>query len=405
MRILLFHNRYRRPGGEDAAFDAELRMLRACGHEVYSAIATNEAEGDQATLRGKVALLRDSAWSRTSYEKALAICRDFKPDVAHVHNFWMAWTPSVHAACQAAGVPTVQTLHNFRLLCANALFLRNGKPCEDCLHSSPLLGVARRCYRNSFVASASVVRMVAANRRKATWTSQVNAFITPGQHARDRFAAAGFPPERLFVKPNVIPDLTRAPQAPSASRTLVYVGRLSAEKGIAVLLKAWALANKPLQSRLLLIGEEQNPGEFSRDLPEGVALTGHLAAAQIGSHLGAARALVLPSLCYETFGNTVVEAFSRGRPAVVSDIGALSPLVQNGRTGFKCAPGDANALAARIETILTDDLWIDSMGAHARDEYAERFSENANHDALLRIYRFAQSAAGCAPAVEYVSHS
>jgi glycosyltransferase involved in cell wall biosynthesis len=349
-------------------------------------------------VAAKISLVRDSAWSRASYEKALAICNDFKPDLAHIHNFWMSWTPSVHAACRAAGVATVQTLHNFRLLCANGLFLRNGRPCEDCLQSTPLLGIARRCYRNSFLASASVVRMAHVNRTKSTWHSAVSAFITPGEHARSRFLAAGFPEERMFVKANVVPDLGLAPQVPSASRTLAYVGRISSEKGIEVLLKAWAMAKRPEGSRLLMIGGEQDPGKFSTNPPPEVTFVGHVEAAQIGYFLGQARAIVLPSLCYETFGNTVVEAFSRGRAALVSDIGALSSLVQDGETGFKFPPGDANALARSMETILNADAVSDDLGANARAAYAARYSEPANHDALIRIYQFALSAVEQVPA-------
>ena len=282
------------------------------------------------------------------------------------------------------------------LLCANALFFRNGQPCEDCLSSTPLLGLVRRCYRDSFVASAAVVRMASVNRQRSTWRSQVNAFITPSEHARSRFLAAGFPEPRMFVKPNVVPDFGVAQQTPSASLTLVYVGRLSAEKGIALLLRAWASATKPPASRLLLVGGEQNPGEFSANAANDVTFLGHIETDQVGYFLGQARAVVLPSLCYETFGNTVVEAFSRGRAAIVSDIGALSRLVQDGRTGFTFPPGDASALAHCIETMLTRDTESDAMGTNARAEYVLRFSEDATYDELMKIYRFALASAQAA---------
>lgn len=386
MRILAVHNRYRIPGGEDAAFDAEVRLLRARGHEVREAVADNADSGLVNSLR----MLSDSDWSQRSFETISRMCREFRPDLAHVHNFWMSWTPSVHAAFQEAGVPTVQTLHNFRLLCANGLFLRHGQPCEDCVQRSPWLGAVRRCYRNSAIASAAMVRMIAANRRRGTWDELVDAFITPGEHARSRFEAGGLPVERLFVKANVIEDYGDSSQPPSASRTFLFIGRLSPEKGIGVLLEAWKAMRRPADARLLLVGS----GDRTEGLAEGVTCTGHLNRNRVNELLGEARAVILPSICYETFGNTVVEGFSRGRPAIVSSIGALPGLVENGVTGLRFEPGDSNQLAARMETLLESDSLCDRLGAKARAEYSSHYSDEANYRTLARIYDFALERAG-----------
>src|SRR5438445_5706732 len=205
MRVLFIHNRYRQYGGEDAVAEAEANLLRSNGMNVFHLDSGNEVDSN-VSVRGTLALALHSHWSRESYSRVKQICQEFRPDVAHVHNFWMRLTPAVHAACRDAGVPTVQTLHNFRLFCTNAQFQRGGFVCEDCLGNVPWRGVVRRCYRHSFLASAAVARMIVANRARHTWTEQVSAFIALSEHSRRRFIAGGIPEARIRIKPNFIED-------------------------------------------------------------------------------------------------------------------------------------------------------------------------------------------------------
>jgi len=174
LRVLMLHNRYRLPGGEDAVVQAEVAMLRARGVEVK--LATYDNDIDSEDELGE--LLRagwSSAWSAKSQGDVTELCKSFHPDLIHVHNFWFRLTPAVHGAAHSLGIATVQTLHNFRLLCVNAQFLRNGKICEDCLGKAPWRGVVHRCYRNSFVNSAAVLRMIMVNRHRETWRHMVDA--------------------------------------------------------------------------------------------------------------------------------------------------------------------------------------------------------------------------------------
>src|SRR5258708_15720708 len=205
MRVLIIHNRYRNYGGEDAVAEAETSLLRSQGVEVLHLDADNEAD-PRVELKGALKLALNSHWSSESYAGVRKICREFLPDVAHVHNFWLRLTPSVHAACRDAGVPTVQTLHNFRLFCTNAQFQRSGQRCEDCLGKAPWRGVVRRCYRHSFLASAAVMRMIMANRARGTWQHKVNAFIALSEHSRGLFIAGGIPAARIRIKPNFVED-------------------------------------------------------------------------------------------------------------------------------------------------------------------------------------------------------
>jgi len=371
MRVLVLHNRYRQPGGEDRVVASEVEMLRFYGVDVEVFEADNHANG----LR----LLADSAWSGEMYEKVRAACHRFRPDVAHLHNFWMALTPSAIDACRSAGVPLVQTLHNFRLLCVNALFLRDGQMCTSCLGKAPWRGIVHRCYNHSAVASAAVANMIESNRRRDTW-SNVDAFITPSWHARSLFLAAGFDAKRISVKPNFIQDPGPADAPPSSSQTIVYAGRLSPEKGLRTLASAWKNVSS---GELLVIGDGEERETLA--VPR-VTFAGTRDNTAVIHAIQSARALVLPSLCFETFGNAIAEAYACGRPVIVSDIGALSEIVHQGSTGLKVEPGNAAQLSASLTEILSDDALADRMGGNARSEYLACYTPGRNFQMLMEAY-------------------
>jgi glycosyltransferase involved in cell wall biosynthesis len=371
MRVLVLHNRYRQPGGEDRVVASEVEMLRSYGVAVEVFEVDNNANALQ--------LLAGASWSEEMSEKVRAACRRFRPEVAHLHNFWMALTPSVIEACRSAGVPVVQSLHNFRLLCANALFLRDGKICTDCLGKTPWRGIVHRCYNSSALASAAVVNMIESNRRRDTW-SEVDAFITPSSHARSLFVAAGFDSSRICVKPNFVRDPGLAAVPPSKSKTIVYAGRLSAEKGLRTLASAW---DKISGGELMVIGN--GPERESLAVPR-VTFAGLLDNAEVIRAIHNARALVLPSLCFETFGNAIVEAYACGRPVIASDIGALGEIVEHRRTGLKFEPGNTAQLSACLTEVLNDAALADRLGENARSEYLARYTPRRNFPLLMEVY-------------------
>ena len=391
MRVLLIHNRYRQYGGEDAVAEAEADLLRSNGVQVFSLNSGNDVDPN-VRITGTLALALDSHWSRTSYRRVRDICRDFRPDVAHVHNFWMRLTPSVHAACRDAGVPTVQTLHNFRLFCTNAQFQRNGHICQDCLGKLPWRGVVRRCYRGSFWASAAVGRMIAAGRMRGVWTEQVRAFIALSQHSRRLFIGGGIPEDRIHVKPNFIEDRVNAVIPPSHSRQFLFIGRLSEEKGAATLLSGWAAAGLP-DARLTIVGdgpERARLEEQARRLRLGnaVRFAGRVSPPEVFALLGFARAVVMPSLFYECFPRTLVEAMCAGRPVIASTTGALDELV-SGDMGLHFEPMDAPALGQALRRLYENPALADQLGAAARSAYLARYTPEKNFKRLKEIYEFA----------------
>lgn len=399
MRVLVLHNRYRRPGGEDAVVRRETAMLRAHGVDVVEHAVDNEVEHG---VIGNVALLAGSAWSRASYDSIARLGRELRPDLVHVHNSWMRLTPSVLAAAREGGAATVQTLHNYRLICVNGLLLRNGRVCEDCAGRTPWRGVARRCYHGSAVASAAVARWILENRRRETWTRFVDAFILPSESARASLRPAALPEERVFVKPHFTEDPGSASGPASCSRAVLFAGRLSPEKGVRVLLSAWsALAGSlPSDARLVIVGDGPERAALeamARRSGAPVAFTGQAPAAEMALRIAGARALVLPSLSLETFGTTVIEAFACGRAAIVSDLGGPAELVRDAWSGWKVAPGDHGALARALEKLFADDALADWMGRNARATYLERYTEAANFRMLSRIYAAALRRRHAAP--------
>lgn len=365
-------------------------MLRRAGVEVRTEYANNEARGAQLARLGWT-----SSWSHRWRQRVAGICDEWKPDVAHVHNFWMEISPSVHAGCGDAGVATVQTLHNYRLLCVNALLLRDGAPCTDCIGHAPWKGITRRCYHESFVASALVTRMIMSNRRRGTWQNHVDAFIALSEHERSVFITSGCLPEDVVhVKSNFLHDPGTPQNPPSDSTTAVFIGRLSAEKGAAWLIDAWKRSLGQHGARLLIIGDGADGQALRRLAADGGADTriefaGLCEPAAVLDHLRNARFCVVPSICPEPFGRAAIEAFACGRPVVASDVGGLGEIVEHGRTGFKISLTETNAFREAIERLATDARLVDTMGQAARSTYLSRFTPEINLGLLLDIYRSA----------------
>jgi len=404
MRVLILHNRYRQHGGEDAVAEAETELLRSRGVEVLRLDAHNDAD-PRVDLKGALGLAFQSHWSNESYRGVREICREFRPDVAHVHNFWLRLTPSVHAACHDAGVPTVQTLHNYRLMCANAQFHRDGRRCEDCLGRIPWRGVVHRCYKDSFLASAAVAHMIVSNRLRGTWMKGVNTFIALSEHSRRLFVQGGIPEERIRIKPNFVPDAVRTRIPPSRSSDFLCVGRLSEEKGIDRLLSAWAAVALPVPARLLVVGDGPQRASLEQQaiqlgISPSVSFLGRLPIEEVLPLYGRARAVTLCSLFHECFPRTLVEAMSAARPLIASNAAGLSELVSP-EIGLQFDPQDTNACAEAIRRLYRAPELADSMGTAARARYLRQYTPDRNFQTLMDIYESAMGRKASVPEVEF----
>lgn len=375
MKVLIVHNTYQQRGGEDVVVEAESALLVSHGHEVRMFSRSNsDIDAAPPALLGMRAM-----WSAPAASAVRAAIADFAPDVVHVHNTFAVISPSVYWAAAAARVPVVQTLHNFRLLCPQATFLRDGVVCEDCLGHLPWRGAVRGCYRDSRAQSAMVAATLTLHRALGTWHRKVARYIALNEFCRGKFIEGGLPVERIEVKPNFV-DLP----APADTRRegFLFVGRLSVEKGLAVL----GAASSALPQAIVRVAGAGPQSEWLAGNAPGVQLLGNLKKDEVQSEMLRARALVMPSICHESFPLALVEAFGNALPVIASRAGALPELVEDGVTGLTFRAGDADDLARKMRWADEHADAMAAMGHRARERYEEAFSPEPNYRRLMEIY-------------------
>ena len=361
-------------------FATEARVLEERGHQVFT-YARQNPQGGAAVLR----LVGQAFWNQGAYADLRRLISHARPDVVHLHNTFPLISPAACYAARREGVPVVQTLHNYRLLCANGLFFRRGRPCEDCLHKSvPWPAVIHACYRGSYAASLAAGGTVAVHWAAGTWTTQIDRYIALTEFARQKFIAGGVAADRVAVKPNfVYPD---PGPGTGDGRYALFVGRLSHEKGIQTLLAA----SRRLSGRMLLtiVGDGPLGPVVRRAISENrnIKWLGQRSPAQVHELLGRATCVIVPSIWYETFGLVVAEAFARGTPVVAARLGALAELVEHERTGLQFTPGDSDDLTRQVEWICEHPTEVAVMRRAARAEYERRYSVESNYPTLCRIY-------------------
>ncbi len=385
MNILVIHNHYQQRGGEDAVVEAETALLRSKGHTVhlYKANNTDVRTG----LLEQVKLFRNSLYNRSSSREVARFIADQAIDVVHVHNVTPLISPSVLAGAASAGAAVVQTLHNFRLACAPAILFRDGHNCTQCIKGSPLWAVVHACYRDSRRASFAVASGILLHRALGTYRRNVDQFIALTQFARDQFIEIGLDSSRIAIKPNFLmqdPGL-----GPRAGGYALFAGRITQEKGVATLLRAWETHKPGL--RLLIAGDGPAAGMLApyRDSQGPICWLGHQGAEAMAQHMANAEMLVIPSEWYEGFPMVVVEAYARGLPIVASRLGGLNELIVDGVTGAHFTAGDAESLARAVTSLSTNKTLQEECSRNARTHFLQRYSHEANHTLLMGVYQAA----------------
>ncbi len=384
MRILIAHNRYQQPGGEDAVVKTEFNLLKDFGEEVRLYERTNDEINHYSVVQ-KINFLWNMGWSEDSYNDIRRVLKEFSPEVVHFHNIFFTLTPSVYQACRDEDIPVVQSLHNFRLLCSNGLFFRNNKVCEECLdHKNLWRGVYYGCYRNSRLMTALMVRMLKDHWDKRTWLDQINLYIAFTEFSRCKYITAGIPPEKIAVKPHVNPN--HSSWENSDKGYALFVGRLAPEKGVKVLLEAWK--KRPLLP-LKIVGDGPLATELKKEAQniKQVEFLGFVSQDRCGDYMKGAKFLLIPSLCYENFTRVVAESYSYGIPVLASSLGGFPEVVLDKETGLLFRPGDADDLLTKIEWFLSHENYRSSMQQNIRKVYATTYGARKNYETLMDIYK------------------
>ena len=390
MKIVMVHNTYREAGGEDVVFENEKRLLQRNGHIVIPYVRSNLDLKD-TFFPDRIAIATQMIWSSKARNGLAAILDAESPDIVHVHNTFMAISPSIYSACSARNIPVVQTLHNFRLLCPAGNFFRDGIICHECVTQSLLQSVRHACYRNSRGATAGVALMLAFHRALDTWRGSVTRFIALTEFARRKFVDAGFPLHSLVVKPNFADHDPGERVGPGTYA--LFVGRLLENKGLRVLLNAWK--QLPEQYPLHIVGDGPDRSTLQAQAREwqltGVTFRGRLSHQEVIEAVKGARFVIVPSVLYEGFPMCIVESFACGTPVLCSRLGGLAEIVQDHMTGLHFSPGDSLDLAAKVEWAWNRPLELSQMGRAARARYETEYTAEKNYSLLMEIYEQALS--------------
>jgi len=382
MKILFCHNTYQHKGGEDQVCDKEMALLTQQHNDVILHLRDNE---QIKSIKDKLSTSLQLNYSHTEKKALLHQLEEQKPSVVHVHNFFPILTPSIYDACIESKIPVIQTLHNYRTICPSALLMRDGQLCETCINHSPYHAVIHKCYRDSMIGSFFVANMVAYHRKNKTWQTKVNRFIALTHFAKSKFIEAGFPADKIRVKPNFIEDpFKNGELLPAKQEKALFVGRFSQEKGVSVLLEAW----QSIQFPLYLAGDGPTfDASTEQSMNNDIHFLGSQSSAQVHDLMSQAQFLVMPSIWYEGFPMVLVEAFAHGMPVICSRLGGMAEIVEDQVTGLHFEAGNAEDLAEKIKWMIAHSEECTQMGNNARVEYLAKYTPEINYKMLMSIYQ------------------
>ncbi len=378
MKVLNVHNRHAGPGGMEVLFESITRLLRGKGDEVVVVQRDNK---DIAGLSGKLKSFGSMIYSRQARREISKLIAEQQPDVMHVHNLYPQLSPSIIDAAQEAGVPVVMSVQDYKLTCPTAQHLRKGQICEKCLGGGEWWCALHNCRGNIPMSAAYAVRNFTARVSRKVH-SGVDAFLCCSQFVADQIIRGGYPADRVRVLFNFA-DLPDPPAKQSPGDYIAYIGRISPEKGLDVLIESARLNGLPVK----IAGDPSPMPELQKNLPPGVEFLGSLSRDAIPAFLGNARMLCVPSVWYEAFGIVCAEAMAYRLPVVASKMGGLPEVVDHERTGLCVPPNDARALADATARIWDFPDLAASFGVAGRAKAMREYSPGVYYERLTRHYR------------------
>lgn len=381
LKVLIVHNYYQQPGGEDQVVAAETALLEKYGHEVLQFTVHN----DQVKGINPITLALNTIWNHRIYREVRETCCKMSPDVMHVHNTLPILSPAVYYAANAEGVPVIQTLHNYRLFCPGAYCFSNGTVCEACKGKIfPVPAMIRACYRNSVAATTVVSLMLFVHRLLKTYSRRVDLYIALTDFAKSKFIEGGLSAEKIVVKPNFIGSTSDTGEI--VEYYALFVGRLSPEKGVRTLLQAWETVGDRLPLKILGDGPMHQEVIDAAQRNKAIVWLGRQPRETVLDLMKRAYILVFPSEWYEGFPMTIAEAYSVGLPVVAGNLGAMQSIIKHGCTGLHFEPGDSGGLAEQVLWTIDHRDEMHRMRHEARKEYENFYTGEINYRLLMDAY-------------------
>ncbi|MGL1958243.1 MAG: glycosyltransferase family 4 protein [Colwellia sp.] len=385
LKITIIHNKYKIAGGEDSVVNNEKLLLKCNNNEIKTSLVSND------TINGffskALAFLQTPfVWSHQRFITTKIIAKKQKPDIVHVHNYFPLLSPSIFGALKRHKLPVVHTLHNYRSVCPTALLMHKGELEERSVTNTCWWAIKEKVYRDSYIGTFALCCMIELHKKLGTWHKNVDAYIALTEFSRNKFIDAGWPAEKIQVKPNFVEDkFSGRTTIEKKGGYGIYVGRLSKEKGISTLLSAWRSIDYPLK----IVGDGPLIDLVNESTNENIDYLGKCSSDKVIEEIQHADFIVLPSLCYEGFPMVLVEAFCCGTPAIVSGIGSMEEIVKSGQTGIHFSVGNSEDLSAKVERLLSNKTKLTKMAKNSRREYLEKYTADCNYRQLMHIYQSA----------------
>ncbi len=387
MKILIIHNSHRSgsSSGDDTVFKKESALLEQSGQHIIKINPSND-EYDRSGTFGKLLAILQIPWSFRYYSRIKTTIQSERPDIIHIHNFFPFISPSVFYAAQSLRIPIIQTVHDFRYFCPTAFFMRNRRICEECKDGKFFKSISYGCFKGSKLQTIPVALMLKLHSYLNTFKKKIDGYICLTESQKKVIYDAGFDDRKLFVKPNFIDDTFKSDKYQYGNYA-VFVGRLGEEKGLRTLIGAWKdLPGIPLK----IVGDGPDAEEFKSLVSElnikNIDFLGYKPYLECRKIMNDARFLIMPSICYETFGLTIIEAFSHQKPVIASNLGAMADIVKDRTTGLLFMPVNSNELAEKVKWLWNNEKECRQMGQNARREYEEKYTPEKNYEMLMEIY-------------------
>lgn len=377
-KALIVHNFYGVSGGEDVVFRLESKLLASEFDVIFYVANNNKIDG----FFSRISALLGVFFSLHSFFCFVLFLRKNRPDIVHVHNYFPLISPSIFYACKFMRIPVLHTLHNFRAICPTATLMWDGKIEEISIRRGSFWAVPKRVYRGSLWGTMALVFMIELHKKIGTWRSCVDGYVALTEFSRFKFIEAGWPAEKIFVKPNFTFD--KGLHSSGEGRYALYVGRLSEEKGIDFIINAFAVSGFDI--KLVGDGPLIDQVESASEKYNNISYLGRLNSDEVSRLMCDASCLVMSSTWYEGFPMVIVEALSCALPIIVPKLGNMAAIVEHGVSGMHYAPGNIDSFNDVLSSVMSDFSLRQNLSSGARASFLASYTEEINLKILSDIY-------------------